>query len=150
MPWFILRRDRNIWSSEGHEITRTNVTGTSNVLHVGKNASVKHVIVTSSGSAVGFTVIEGAMIPPEHLQIDNKHQLHPTDPYALGKFLCEQTARAFLAGGKLKVTVLRPVYVLYPELECGVVACAADPVNCKGPAAGRRQPAGESQSTDGT
>ena len=54
------------------------------------------------------------MIPPEYLPIDNRHPLHPTDPYALSKVLCEQTARAFLERGKLEVTVLRPVYVLYP------------------------------------
>jgi len=132
----------NIWSGEGHEIIRTNVTGTWNVLQAAEDAGVKRVVVTSSDSVVGFTVLEGAMIPPEYMPIDNQHPLHPTDPYALSKVLCEQTARAFLERGKLKVTVLRPVYVLYPEFECEVIARADNPKDYKGPAAGGRQPAG--------
>lgn len=132
----------NIWSGAGHEIIRTNVTGTWNVLQAAEDAGVKRVVVTSSDSVVGYTVLEGAMIPPEYLPIDNKHPLHPTDPYALSKVLCEQTARAFVERGKLEVTVLRPVYVLYPEFECEVIARAADPHGYKGPAAGGRQPAG--------
>ncbi len=132
----------NIWSGEGHEIIRTNVTGTWNVLQAAEDAGVKRVVVTSSDSVVGFTVLEGSMIPPEYLPIDNQHPLHPTDPYALSKALCEQTARAFHERGKLDVTVLRPVYVLYPEFECEVIARAASPKDYKGPAAGGRQPAG--------
>jgi nucleoside-diphosphate-sugar epimerase len=132
----------NIWSGEGHEIIRTNVTGTWNVLQAAEDAGVKRVVITSSDSVVGFTVLEGAMIPPEYLPIDNKHPLHPTDAYALSKVLSENTARAFLDRGKLEVTVLRPVYVLYPEFECEVIARAADPEGYKGPAAGGRQPAG--------
>jgi nucleoside-diphosphate-sugar epimerase len=132
----------NIWSGEGHEIIRTNVTGTWNVLQAAEDVGVKRVVVTPSDSVVGFTVLEGAMIPPEYLPIDNQHPLHPTDPYALSKVLCEKTARAFLERGKLNITVLRPVYVLYPEFECEVIARAANPKDYKGPAAGGRQPAG--------
>ncbi len=132
----------NIWSGEGHEIIRTNVTGTWNVLQAAEDEGVKRVVVTSSDSVVGYTVVEGAMIPPEYLPIDNQHPLHPTDPYAISKVLCEQMARAFLERGKLEVTVLRPVYVLYPEFECEVIARAASPKSYRGPAAGGRQPAG--------
>jgi nucleoside-diphosphate-sugar epimerase len=132
----------NIWSGEGHEIIRTNVTGTWNVLQAAEDAGVKRVVITSSDSVVGYTVLEGAMIPPEYLPIDNVHPLHPTDAYALSKVLCERTAQAFLDRGKLDVVALRPVYVLYPEFECEVLARAADPENYKGPAAGGRQPAG--------
>lgn len=132
----------NIWSGEGHEIIRTNVTGTWNILQAAEEEGVERVVVTSSDSVVGYTVLEGAMIPPEYLPIDNQHPLHPTDPYALSKVLCEQTARSFLERGKLKITVLRPVYVLYPEFECEVIARAANPKDYQGPAAGGRQPAG--------
>lgn len=132
----------NIWSGAGHEIIRTNVTGTWNVLQAAEEGGAKRVVVTSSDSVVGYTVLEGAMIPPQYLPIDNQHPLHPTDPYALSKALCEQTARAFVERGKLHVTVLRPVYVLYPEFECEVIARAANPKDYRGPAAGGRQPAG--------
>jgi nucleoside-diphosphate-sugar epimerase len=132
----------NIWSGAGHEIIRTNVTGTWNVLEAAEQAGLSRAVITSSDSTVGFTVLEGQMIPPEYLPIDSQHPLHPTDPYALSKVLCEKTAQAFVERGKLGVTVIRPVYVLYPEFECEVEARAKDPQNYKGPAAGGRQPAG--------
>ncbi|MGI9476094.1 MAG: NAD-dependent epimerase/dehydratase family protein [Hyphomicrobiaceae bacterium] len=132
----------NIWSGQGHEIIHTNVTGTWNVLQCAEEAGVKRVVITSSDSVVGYTVLEGAMLPPEYLPVDRAHPLRPTDPYALSKALCERTAQAFLDRGKMEVVALRPVYVLYPEFECEVVARAADPDGYKGPAAGGRQPAG--------
>lgn len=132
----------NVWSGSGDEIIHTNVTGTWNVLAEAEKAGVARVIVTSSDSVVGFTVREGAMIPPEYLPIDAAHPLYPTDPYALSKKLCETVARAFADRGTLEVVVLRPVYVLYPQFECEVRARAADPDGYTGPAAGGRQPAG--------
>lgn len=132
----------NVWSGSGREIVQTNVVGTWNVLEAAEKAGVKRVIVTSSDSVIGFTVFEGAMIPPDHLPVDAAHPRRPTDPYALSKKLCEDVARSFADRGKLEVVVLRPVYVLYPEFEPEVKARAADPTGYKGPAAGGRQPAG--------
>lgn len=132
----------NIWSGSGSQIIHTNVTGTWNVLEAAERAGVKRVILTSSDSVVGYTVREGAMIPPSYLPVDLDHPLRPTDPYALSKKLCEEMGRSFVDRGKLEVVVIRPVYVLYPEFECEVRARAADPQNYKGPAAGGRQPAG--------
>jgi UDP-glucose 4-epimerase len=132
----------NIWSGAGHEIIHTNVTGTWNVLEAAEQAGVRRVVITSSDSVVGYTVLQGAMIPPTYISIDNRHPLHPTDPYALSKALCEKMGRSFIDRGKLDVVALRPVYVLYPEFECEVIARAADPDGYQGPAAGGRQPAG--------
>jgi nucleoside-diphosphate-sugar epimerase len=132
----------NVWSGTGSEIIHTNVTGTWNVLQAAEQAGVKRVILTSSDSVLGYTVLQGAMIPPDYLPVDGDHPARPTDPYALSKKLCEEMARSFLERGKLEVVVMRPVYVLYPEFECEVRARAADPENYKGPAAGGRQPAG--------
>jgi len=132
----------NVWSGSGSEIVQTNVVGTWNVLHAAEQAGVKRVIVTSSDSVIGYTVFEGAMIPPDYLPVDADHPRRPTDPYALSKKLCEETARSFAERGTLEVVVIRPVYVLYPEFEGEVRARAADPQGYKGPAAGGRQPAG--------
>ncbi len=132
----------NIWAGTGHEIIHTNVTGTWNVLEAAEKAGVRRVVVTSSDSVVGYTVAEGAMLPPDYLPVDVEHPLRPTEPYGVSKKLCEGIARAFADRGRLEVVVLRPVYVLYPEFECEVVARAADPANYKGPMAGGRQPAG--------
>ena len=131
----------NIWSGSGSQIMTTNTVGTWNVLEAAEQAGVRRVILTSSDSVVGFTVMSGAMIPPDYLPIDLDHPLRPTDPYALSKQLCEVMGRSFAARG-LEVVVIRPVYVLYPEFECEVRARAADPKGYKGPAAGGRQPAG--------
>ncbi|MEQ9335538.1 NAD(P)-dependent oxidoreductase [Thalassobaculum sp.] len=132
----------NVWSGSGREIVQTNVVGTWNVLEAAERAGVKRVVVTSSDSVIGFTVFEGAMIPPDYLPVDAAHPRRPTDPYALSKKLCEDMARSFADRGKLEVVVLRPVYVLYPEFEAEVKARAADPTGYRGPAAGGRQPAG--------
>ncbi|WP_420563934.1 NAD-dependent epimerase/dehydratase family protein [Thalassobaculum sp.] len=132
----------NIWSGDGHEIIQTNVVGTWNVLQAAEEAGVKRVIVTSSDSVIGFTVMDGAMIPPRYLPVDGDHPRHPTDAYALSKKLCEEMARAFADRGKLEIVVLRPVFVLYPEFECEVIARAENPEGYKGPAAGGRNPAG--------
>jgi len=132
----------NIWSGQGHEIIHTNVTGTWNVLEAAEQAGVKRVILTSSDSVVGYTVLQGAMVPPDYLPVDEAHPRRPTDAYATSKKLCEELGRSFEERGKLEIVVLRPVYVLYPEFEGEVKARAANPSDYKGPEAGGRQPAG--------
>ena len=132
----------NIWSGQSDEIIHTNVTGTWNVLQAAEEAGVKRVILTSSDSVIGYTVLQGAMLPPEYLPVDEAHPRRPTDAYAISKKLCEELGRCFEARGKLEIVVLRPVYVLYPEFEGEVKARAANPSGYKGPEAGGRQPAG--------
>lgn len=132
----------NIWSGSGSEIMQTNVVGTWNVLDAAEQAGVKRVILTSSDSVVGYTVMSSAMIPPDYLPIDAAHPLRATDPYALSKLLCEDLGRSFSLRGRMEVLIIRPVYVLYPEFECEVRARAANPTGYKGPEAGGRQPAG--------
>ena len=132
----------NIWSGSGSQIMTTNAVGTWNVLEAAEQAGVKRVILTSSDSVVGFTVLQGGMIPPDYLPVDLAHPLRPTDPYALSKRLCEDIGSSFTDRARLEVVVIRPVYVLYPEFECEVKARAANPKDYKGPAAGGRQPAG--------
>ena len=132
----------NIWSGTGSEIIQTNVTGSWNVLAAAEQAGVKRVVITSSDSVVGYTVMQGKMIPPNYLPIDADHPLNATDAYALSKTLCERMGQSFAQRGELEVLAIRPVYVLYPEFECEVLARAADPDGYVGPSAGGRQPAG--------
>jgi nucleoside-diphosphate-sugar epimerase len=132
----------NIWSGTGDEIIHTNVTGTWNVLKAAEEAGVKRVIVTSSDSVCGYTVPAGSMIPPDYLPVDAAHPRRPTDPYALSKKLCEEIARSFVDRGAFEVVVMRPVFVLYPDMEGEVKARAADPENYQWPAAGGRQSPG--------
>jgi nucleoside-diphosphate-sugar epimerase len=68
--------------------------------------------------------------------------LRPTDPYAVSKLLGEGIAKAFIDRGRLEVIVLRPVFVLYPQMEGEVKARAADPARYAGVSAGGPNPAG--------
>ena len=132
----------NIWSGSGSEIIHTNVTGTWNVLKAAQEAGVKRIILTSSDSVIGYTVLSGAMIPPSYLPIDHNHPRRPTDPYALSKKLCEEMAKSFVDDGAFEVVVMRPVFVLYPEFEAEVRARAKDPKGYKGPVSSAGKPPG--------
>ena len=132
----------NIWSGSHEEIIHTNVTGTWNVLKAAEEAGVKRVIVTSSDSVIGYTVLSGSMIPPDYLPIDETHICRPTDPYALSKKLCEELTKSFVDRASFEAVIMRPVFVLYPDLEPEVVARAADPEGYSGPVCGGHKPPG--------
>jgi len=132
----------NIWSGPGERIMTVNVTGTWNVLQAAEDAGVRRVVLCSSDSVVGFTVMSGAMLPPDYAPVDAAHPLRASDPYALSKVLGERLGRAFVERGKLEVLALRPVFVLYPEMYPEVKARARDPSGYKGPMAGGPSAAG--------
>lgn len=132
----------NIWSGTGDRIVTVNVTGTWNVLSAAEEAGVRRVVLCSSDSVAGFTVMSGAMLAPRYAPVDAAHPLQASDPYALSKVLGEQLGRAFVARGKLEVIALRPVFVLYPEMYGEVRARAQDPARYKGPAVGGPSSAG--------
>jgi nucleoside-diphosphate-sugar epimerase len=132
----------NIWSSSGDDIVRTNTMGVWTVLTAAEAAGVKRVVLCSSDSVVGFTVMSGRLAPPDYLPIDAAHLLRPTDPYAISKLLGEEIGRGFANRGKLEILSLRPVFILYPEMEAEVKARAADPGGYRGPQAGGPNAAG--------
>jgi nucleoside-diphosphate-sugar epimerase len=132
----------NIWSGTGDRIMTVNATGTWNVLQAAEDAGVRRVVLCSSDSVAGFTVLSGAMLPPLYAPVDAAHPLNASDPYALSKVLGEQLGRAFVARGRLEVIALRPVFVLYPEMHGEVRARAQDPQGYKGPAVGGPSAAG--------
>lgn len=131
----------NIWSGSREDILRVNTMGVWNVLTAAEAAGVRRVVLCSSDSVVGFTVMSSLM-PPDYLPIDGAHPLRPTDPYALSKLLGEEIGKSFVARKALEVIALRPVFVLYPEMEGEVRARAADPANYRGVSAGGPNPAG--------
>jgi nucleoside-diphosphate-sugar epimerase len=132
----------NIWSSSGDDIVRTNTMGVWSVLTAAEAAGVKRVILCSSDSVVGFTVMSSTLMPPDYLPIDAAHPLRPTDPYAISKLLGEEIGRSFARRSKLEVIILRPVFILFPEMQVEVKARAADPGGYRGPEAGGPNPAG--------
>lgn len=132
----------NIWGGPGERIINVNVVGTWNVLQAAEEAGARRVILCSSDSVVGFTVMSGSMRGPQYAPVDAAHPLRATDPYALSKVLCEQMGRAFVDRGKMEVIALRPVFVLYAEMYGEVKARAQDPASYKGPAVGGPSSAG--------
>lgn len=132
----------NIWSGSGEEIVRVNTMGAWTILQAAEAAGLRRVVLCSSDSVVGFTVMSGNLKPPDYLPIDTAHPLRPTDPYAISKLLGEEIGRGFAMRGTLEVIVLRPVFVLYPDMEGEVKARAADPSSYHGVSAGGPNPAG--------
>jgi nucleoside-diphosphate-sugar epimerase len=132
----------NIWGGPGERIVNVNVVGTWNVLQAAEEAGARRVILCSSDSVVGFTVMSGSMRGPDYAPVDAAHPLCATDPYALSKVLCERIGRAFVDRGRMEVIALRPVFVLYEEMYGEVRARAQDPANYKGPAVGGPSSAG--------
>lgn len=131
----------NIWQGTGEEILQTNVMGTWQVYEAARQEGISKVVFCSSDSVVGYTVREGAMVPPSYMPVDTDHPLRATDPYALSKVLGEDIARSFTHWGMTTVA-LRTVFVAYPEMEGEIRARHADPQNYKGTPAGGPSSAG--------
>jgi nucleoside-diphosphate-sugar epimerase len=132
----------NIWSGTGEDILRVNVMATWNVLQAAEEAGVRRVVLCSSDSVMGFTVMSSALCAPDYAPVDAGHPLRPTDPYALSKVLGERIGQSFVDRGKVEVVALRPVFILYPEMYDEVKARARDPAGYKGPAVGGPSAAG--------
>ena len=131
----------NIWQGTGEQILQTNVMGTWQVYEAARLENVSKVVFCSSDSVVGYTVREGAMVPPSYMPVDTNHPLRATDPYALSKILGEDIARSFTHWGMTTVA-LRTVFVAYPEMEGEIKARHADPQNYTGTPAGGPSSAG--------
>ncbi len=131
----------NIWQGTDEEILATNVLGTWNVFEAARKAGIRRVVFCSSDSVVGYTVREGAMVPPRHMPVDLAHPLQATDPYALSKVMGEDLARAAAYWG-MQTIALRTVFVAYPEMYGEIRARHADPAHYKGTPAGGPSSAG--------
>ena len=92
-----------------------NALGTWNVLEAAFEAGVKQAVVASSNSALGLSEGEGAR-RPLYIPLDEAHPAWPTHPYALSKRLNEITAESFGRRTRMRVTCIRPTYVMFPEL----------------------------------
>ena len=90
----------------------TNVRGTWNVLQAAQQAGVRRVIVSSSVAATGIDTAR----PPLYLPVDEAHPLRPTHDYGLSKEIDEAIARSFALRSGLEVVVLRPAWVMFPEI----------------------------------
>ncbi len=132
----------NIWAGSPETIMETNVQATYKLMLAAEEAGASRIVFCSSDSAVGFTVRDGAMIPPDYVPIDENHPLNPTDPYGLSKAIGEDIGRSFAQRDKLSVVALRPMFIAFPEMYGELRARAASPDTYAGPQAGGPSAAG--------
>jgi nucleoside-diphosphate-sugar epimerase len=103
-----------------------NALGTWNVLEAAFDAGAKRVIVASSNSAIGLSDTESGR-RPLYLPLDEAHPAWPTQAYGLSKLINEVTAEGFGRRNKMKITCIRPTYIMFPELVPFIAARAESP-----------------------
>jgi UDP-glucose 4-epimerase len=101
----------------------TNVRGTWNAFHAAARAGVRTAVLISSECATGLCYQKGEF-PPDYLPIDEAYKLRPTEVYGLSKQAAEAVAASFARTG-MDVTVLRPLFILFPHNH-GEIAARAD------------------------
>ena len=104
-------------------VFETNVRGTWNAFHAAARAGVKKAILISSECATGLCY-QKAEFPPDYLPIDEAYPLRPAEVYGLSKQAAEAVAASFARSG-MDVTVLRPLFILFPHNH-GEIAERAD------------------------
>jgi dTDP-glucose 4,6-dehydratase len=86
--------------TQPHEVLRTNLGGTMNVLQLARQCrSIERTIVTSSSEVYGTA---------QHERIDERHPLEPTSPYAASKLAADRMAAAFVHTWALPLVIVRP------------------------------------------
>jgi UDP-glucose 4-epimerase len=104
-------------------VFETNVRGTWNAFHAAQRAGVKKAVLISSECATGLCY-QKAEFPPDYLPIDEAYTLRPAEVYGLSKQAAEAVAASFARTG-MDVTVLRPLFILFPH-HYGEIAGRAD------------------------
>lgn len=107
------------------ETFRVNTAGTWCVLEAAEAAGVKRVVVCSSDAATGLHYNPPGW-GPRYLPMDEDHPLRPSEAYGLSKLVTEDIARAFVARGRLEITVIRPTHIVFPPEYPEIRARGAD------------------------
>lgn len=97
-------------------VMRTNVMGTFNVHEAAMLTGVPLVVSTSSQSAYGFAWQHRPFLP-HYLPLDEDHPDLAQDAYGLSKIAGDQIALGFYRRGGLRVSILRPPLVLFPDVD---------------------------------
>lgn len=102
-----------------------NAVGTWNALAAAFEAGVPKIVVASSNSAIGLSH-PGSGARPLYLPVDEAHPARPTETYGLSKLINEVTAESF-GRRRMKVTCIRPTYIMFPELVPFIAARLSHP-----------------------
>jgi UDP-glucose 4-epimerase len=94
---------------------RVNVMSTFNVHEAAMRLGIRRVVSTSSQAALGWPY-QARDILPSYLPIDEAHPVQPQHPYSISKVAGEYIASAYAARSDLETIVLRPAWVVFPEV----------------------------------
>jgi nucleoside-diphosphate-sugar epimerase len=94
---------------------RVNVMSTFNVHEAAMRLGIRRVVSTSSQAALGWPYHTREILPA-YLPIDEAHPVQPQHPYSISKVAGEYVAGAYAARSELETIVLRPAWVVFPEV----------------------------------
>lgn len=87
------------------ETFETNATGTLNLLEEARKNKVEQFVYISSSHVYGV---------PQYLPMDEKHPIHPHEPYAASKAAAEMLVNIYGINYGLKTTIIRPFNMYGP------------------------------------
>jgi nucleoside-diphosphate-sugar epimerase len=87
---------------------------------------VKKAVVCSSNAATGLNHTN-RHLAPLYLPIDEAHPLRPSHAYGLSKQVTEIVGESFARRQGMAVIIIRPVYIMFPELVTAIAARVNDP-----------------------
>lgn len=87
------------------ETFETNATGTLNLLEEARKNEVEKFVYISSSHVYGI---------PQYLPMDEKHPIHPHEPYAASKAAAEMLVNIYGLNYGLKTTIIRPFNMYGP------------------------------------
>jgi nucleoside-diphosphate-sugar epimerase len=102
-----------------HVLFSNNVISMYNVHEAAYRLGIRRVVSASSGAIVGWAYGERP-IRPHYLPVDENHPVMPQDPYALSKLCGENIARSYTDKCDMETVVLRPAWVVFPEMAEGL------------------------------
>ncbi len=96
------------------KVFRTNTMGTFNLLEACAINGISRFIFLSSESTLGFAFSASRKLPA-YVPIDERHPLHPDDPYGLSKVACELLCQGYTRKVGMQTLCLRPPWIWVPE-----------------------------------
>jgi UDP-glucose 4-epimerase len=94
-------------ANPAHVVFHTNLMSTFNLVEAAVRFGVPRFVNVSSESIVGNFFPERPFLP-DYVPVDEKHPLHPQDPYALSKSFGEQLMDAAVRRSDLRAISIRP------------------------------------------
>ncbi|MDJ0358258.1 NAD(P)-dependent oxidoreductase [Paenarthrobacter sp. PH39-S1] len=102
------------WQAAPEKYIRVNTLGTWNVLQAAQESGLEKVVLCSSISASGLSEMREDWTP-QHLPVDEGHEIRPVQAYSLSKQIMENMGQAVARGSGMSVICIRPLAVVLEE-----------------------------------